>query len=146
MPALKAGSRPPWVGLGAAVWVQIATGNIYTFPLYSASLKTVMGYNQHQLTILGVANDIGENIGIPAGIACNKFPPWVVLSIGVCACFLGYGVLWLAVSQTVQSLPFWLVSTIHLILGAILFTLTFFTLTRVCSLLLFPFTFFLSPF
>ncbi|KAG5537478.1 hypothetical protein RHGRI_024795 [Rhododendron griersonianum] len=108
MPALKAGSRPPWVGLGAAVWVQIATGNIYTFPLYSASLKTVMGYNQHQLTILGVANDIGENIGIPAGIACNKFPPWVVLSIGVCVCFLGYGVLWLAVSQTVQSLPFWL--------------------------------------
>ncbi|KAI8544247.1 hypothetical protein RHMOL_Rhmol08G0281400 [Rhododendron molle] len=96
MSALKAGSRPPWVGLGAAVWVQIATGNIYTFPLYSASLKTVMGYNQHQLTILGVANDIGENIGIPAGIACNKFPPWVVLSIGVCACFLGYGVLWLA--------------------------------------------------
>ncbi|KAF7134735.1 hypothetical protein RHSIM_Rhsim08G0209900 [Rhododendron simsii] len=139
MSALKAGSRPPWVGLGAAVWVQIASGNIYTFPLYSASLKTVMGYTQHQLTILGVANDIGENIGIPAGIACNKFPPWVVLSIGVCACFLGYGVLWLAVSQTVQSMPFWLVSTIHLILGAILFPLTFFTLARVCSLLLFLF-------
>ncbi|XP_058226679.1 protein NUCLEAR FUSION DEFECTIVE 4 [Rhododendron vialii] len=108
MSALKAGSRPPWVGLGAAVWVQIATGNVYTFPLYSAALKTVMGYNQHQLTILGVANDIGENIGIPAGIACNKFPPWIVLSIGVCVCFLGYGVLWLAVSQTVQSMPFWL--------------------------------------
>lgn len=96
------------MGLGAAVWVQIASGNAYTFPLYSASLKTILGYSQQQLTMLGVANDIGENVGILPGIASNKLPPWVVLSIGVCFCFLGYGVLWLAVSQTVQSLPYWL--------------------------------------
>uniref|UniRef100_A0A5B7C915 Uncharacterized protein n=1 Tax=Davidia involucrata TaxID=16924 RepID=A0A5B7C915_DAVIN len=108
MAILKAGSRPPWVGLGAAVWVQIAAGSAYTFPLYSTSLKSVLGFTQQQLTILGVANDIGENVGILPGIACNKFPPWAVLSIGVCACFLGYGVIWLAVSQTVQSLPYWL--------------------------------------
>ncbi|KAI3455277.1 hypothetical protein Pfo_011940 [Paulownia fortunei] len=107
MVVLKAGSRPPWVGLGAAVWVQIAAGNAYTFPLYSPSLKSVLGFNQQQLTILGVANDIGENVGILPGIACNKFPPWAVLLVGVCASFLGYGVLWLAVSQTVQSLPYW---------------------------------------
>ncbi|XP_040996149.1 protein NUCLEAR FUSION DEFECTIVE 4-like [Juglans microcarpa x Juglans regia] len=37
----------------------------------------------------------------------NKFPPWVVLLIGSLACFSGYGVLWLAVSRTVQSLPYW---------------------------------------
>ncbi|KAL3633105.1 hypothetical protein CASFOL_026089 [Castilleja foliolosa] len=107
MVALKAGTRPPWVGLGAAVWIQIAAGNAYTFPLYSPSLKSVLGFNQQQLTILGVANDIGENVGILPGIACNKFPPWAVLLVGVCASFLGYGVLWLAVSQTVQSLPYW---------------------------------------
>lgn len=105
---LKAGSRPPWVGLAAAVWVQTAAGNPYNFPLYSPTLKSVMGYTQQQLTILGVANDIGENLGIPPGIACNKFPPWAVLSVGVVSCFLGYGVLWLAVSQTVQNLPYWL--------------------------------------
>ncbi|KAL7139891.1 hypothetical protein ABFS83_09G084300 [Erythranthe nasuta] len=108
MVVLKAGSRPPWVGLGAAVWVQIAAGNAYTFPLYSPSLKSVLGFNQQQLTILGVANDIGENVGILPGIACNKFPPWAVLLVGVCASFFGYGVLWLAVSQTVQSIPYWL--------------------------------------
>ncbi|XP_057465575.1 protein NUCLEAR FUSION DEFECTIVE 4-like [Actinidia eriantha] len=107
MAVLKAGSRPPWVGLSAAVWVQIAAGNAYTFPLYSPSLKTVLGFNQQQLTILGVANDVGENVGIIPGIACNKLPPWVVLLVGVCACFLGYGVLWLAVSETVQSIPYW---------------------------------------
>ncbi|KAL4180102.1 hypothetical protein AMTRI_Chr13g123550 [Amborella trichopoda] len=108
MVVLKAGSRPPWVGLGAAVWVEIAAGNAFTFPLYSHSLKSVLGYNQQQLTLLGVANDIGENAGIIPGMALNKFPPWSVLMTGTIACFLGYGVLWLAVSQTVPSLPYWL--------------------------------------
>ncbi|XVF34524.1 hypothetical protein REPUB_Repub18cG0066300 [Reevesia pubescens] len=108
MENLKAGTRPPWLGLGAAVWVQIASGNAYNFPLYSHSLKSVLGFNQHQLTMLGVANDIGENVGLLPGIACNKFPPWIVLSIGAFACFLGYGVLWLAVSRTVLYLPYWL--------------------------------------
>ncbi|XVE63622.1 hypothetical protein DITRI_Ditri07aG0034300 [Diplodiscus trichospermus] len=108
MANLKAGTRPPWLGLGAAVWVQIAAGNAYNFPLYSHSLKSVLGFNQHQLTMLGVANDIGENVGLLPGIACNKFPPWVVLSIGAFACFLGYGVLWLAVTRTVLYMPYWL--------------------------------------
>lgn len=115
MVGLKQGTRPPWVGLGAAVWVQIAAGNAYTFPLYSPSLKSVLGFNQHQLTILGVANDIGENVGILAGIVCNKLPPWAVLLVGVFAAFLGYGVLWLAVSQTVQSVPYWVVSSLALV-------------------------------
>ncbi|KAK9947454.1 hypothetical protein M0R45_003078 [Rubus argutus] len=108
MVTVKEGTRPPWVGLGAAVWVQIAAGNSYNFPLYSHSLKSVLGFNQHQLTMLGVANDIGENVGLLPGIASNKFPPWIILSIGAVACFLGYGVLWLAVSRTLQSLPYWL--------------------------------------
>ncbi|KAL3840725.1 hypothetical protein ACJIZ3_025316 [Penstemon smallii] len=105
---LKGGTRPPWVGLGAAVWVQIAGGNAYNFPLYSHSLKSVLGFNQKQITMLGVANDIGENVGLLPGLVCNKFPPWVVLLIGSLACFFGYGVLWLALSRTVFSLPYWL--------------------------------------
>ncbi|XVE71550.1 hypothetical protein DITRI_Ditri10aG0160000 [Diplodiscus trichospermus] len=108
MANLKAGTRPPWVGLGASVWLQVASGNAYNFPLYSHSLKSVLGFNQHQLTMLGVANDIGENVGLLPGIVCNKFPPWVVLLIGAFACFLGYGVLWLAVSRTVLYMPYWL--------------------------------------
>lgn len=111
MVALKAGTRPPWVGLGAAVWFQIASGNAYVFPLYSHSLKSIMGLNQHQLTMIGVFNDIGENVGLLPGLACDKFPPWIVLFIGSLACFSGYGVLWLAVSRTVQSLPYWSVSS-----------------------------------
>ncbi|XP_061348009.1 protein NUCLEAR FUSION DEFECTIVE 4-like [Gastrolobium bilobum] len=103
---LKAGSRPPWVGLAAAVWIQIAAGNPYNFPLYSSALKSVLGLNQQQVTILGVANDVGENVGLLPGIACNKFPPWALLLVGVVLCFFGYGVIWLAVSQTVSGLPY----------------------------------------
>ncbi|WJX70075.1 hypothetical protein P8452_54223 [Trifolium repens] len=106
---LKAGSRPPWVGLAAAVWIQIAAGNAYNFPLYSSALKSVLGLNQQQVTILGVANDVGENFGLLPGITCNKFPPWALLLVGSVLCFFGYGVIWLAVSQTVSNLPYVLV-------------------------------------
>ncbi|XP_057968298.1 protein NUCLEAR FUSION DEFECTIVE 4-like [Malania oleifera] len=108
MATVKGGTRPPWVGLGAAVWVQIASGNAYNFPLYSHSLKSILGFNQHQLTMLGVANDIGENVGLLPGFVCNKFPPWVVLLIGTFACFFGYGLLWLAFTGTIEPLPYWL--------------------------------------
>lgn len=49
---LEAGTRPSCVGLGAAAWVEMAAGNAYTFPLYSHSLKSVLGFNQQQLTML----------------------------------------------------------------------------------------------
>lgn len=117
MQAVKAGTRPPWVGFAAAVWVGIAAGNSYCFPLYSHSLKTVLGFTQQQLTILGVANDFGENTGILPGIACNYFPPWAVLLVGVFSCFFGYGVIWLAISQTVLNMPYW-VLWIALVLAA----------------------------
>lgn len=105
MVSLKAGSRPPRVGLGASVWLQITSGNAYNFPLYSHSLKSVLGFSQCQLTMLGVANDIGENVGLLPGIASNKFPPWFVLFIGSLACMFGYAVTWLAVTRTVRSIP-----------------------------------------
>ncbi|KAG6780352.1 hypothetical protein POTOM_013206 [Populus tomentosa] len=104
---VKEGSRPPWVGLAAAVWVLMAAGNGYNFPLYSPSLKSVLGFNQQQLTILGVANDIGESVGLLPGVVCNKFPPWALLSVGVVFCFLGYGVLWFAITQSVSGLLYW---------------------------------------
>ncbi|CAJ1944706.1 unnamed protein product [Sphenostylis stenocarpa] len=103
---VKEGKRPPWVGLGAAVWVQICSGNGYTFPLYSHSLKSVLGFNQSQITLLGVANDIGENVGILPGLACNKFPPWLILFIGGLLSLLGFGVLWLGITKTLDSVPF----------------------------------------
>lgn len=113
---LKGGTRPPWVGLAAAVWVQIAGGSSYNFSLYSHLLKSVLGLNQQQLTVLGVANDIGESMGLVPGLACNRFPPWVILLFGAFCCFIGYGAIWLAVSRTVPNLPYWLVSLMFIFL------------------------------
>uniref|UniRef100_A0A251USJ4 Putative nodulin-like protein n=1 Tax=Helianthus annuus TaxID=4232 RepID=A0A251USJ4_HELAN len=102
MQSVKAGTRPPWVGFAAAVWVGIAAGNSYCFPLYSHALKSVLGFTQQQLTVLGVANDLGENTGILPGIAFL---------------FLGMVLFWLAITQTVQNLPYWIL-WIALVLAA----------------------------
>lgn len=88
----KAGTRPSWVGLAAAIWVQLVAANAYTFPLYSGTLKSVLGYDQQQLTLLGVAGDIEENFGIIPGILYTWLPPWLLLAVGAMLCFTGYGV------------------------------------------------------
>jgi Nodulin-like len=112
MMRVKEGSRPPWVGLGAAVWVEMAAGCAYTFPLYSHALKSALGLNQQQLTLLGVANDIGENFGLLPGVLCNRLAPWLILLIGAACSLVGFGVVWLSVSQVVTAMPYWLVSTV----------------------------------
>uniref|UniRef100_A0A0D9W6U4 Uncharacterized protein n=1 Tax=Leersia perrieri TaxID=77586 RepID=A0A0D9W6U4_9ORYZ len=103
---VKAGSRPPWVGLAAAVWVQVAAGSAYVFPLYSHAIKEALGYNQKALTMLGVANDVGENVGLVPGVLANCLPPWLILLIGSACALLGFGTLWLAVTKTLV-MPYW---------------------------------------
>nr|CAB3487549.1 unnamed protein product [Digitaria exilis] len=103
---VKAGSRPPWVGLAAAVWVQVAAGSAYVFPLYSHAIKEALGYNQKALTMLGVGNDVGENVGLLPGVLANNLPPWLILVIGSACAFFGFGTLWLAVTKTV-AMPYW---------------------------------------
>jgi hypothetical protein len=80
------------------------------FAFYSPSLKSVLHYNQLQLNNLGVAKDIGENVGLLAGLLCNKIPAWTLLCIGALLGFLGYGTLWLVVSGQIAPLPYWQVS------------------------------------
>ncbi|KAM2975706.1 hypothetical protein FF1_001836 [Malus domestica] len=60
----------------------MAAGNTSTFPLYSHSLKSVLDFNQQQLTMLGVANDIGENFSLIPGFLSKKHLPWLIILIG----------------------------------------------------------------
>jgi hypothetical protein len=106
---VKAGSRPPWMGLAAAVWVQVAAGSAYIFPLYSDAIKEALDYNQRALTMLGVGNDVGENLGLLPGVLANRIPPWATLLIGSACAFFGFGTLWLAVTKTLV-MPYWVVS------------------------------------
>ncbi|BAF18882.1 protein NUCLEAR FUSION DEFECTIVE 4 [Oryza sativa Japonica Group] len=107
--AVKAGSRPPWVGLGAAVWVQVAGGASSTFALYSHALKVALAADQRRLALLGVACDVGENLGLLPGVLCNRLHPALLLLVGAAACLLGYGSTWLAVSASGPALPYWLI-------------------------------------
>ncbi|KQK19342.1 hypothetical protein BRADI_1g47737v3 [Brachypodium distachyon] len=107
--AVKAGSRPPWLGLGAAVWVQVAGGASSTFALYSHALKVALGVDQRRLALLAVACDVGENLGLLPGVLCNRLHPALLLLVGAAACVLGYGATWLAVSGVAPALPYWLV-------------------------------------
>uniref|UniRef100_A0A453QXA5 Uncharacterized protein n=1 Tax=Aegilops tauschii subsp. strangulata TaxID=200361 RepID=A0A453QXA5_AEGTS len=108
--AVKAGSRPPWLGLSAAVWVQVAGGASSTFALYSHALKLALGVDQRRLALLAVACDVGENLGLLPGVLCNRLHPALLLLIGAAACVLGYGTTWLAVSGAAPALPYWLVA------------------------------------
>ncbi|OEL36788.1 hypothetical protein BAE44_0002201 [Dichanthelium oligosanthes] len=106
--AVKAGSRPPWLGLGAAVWVQVAGGASSTFALYSHALKVALGADQRRLALLAVACDVGDNLGLLPGVLCNRLHPALLLLVGVGACLLGYGATWLLVSGAAPALPYWL--------------------------------------
>ncbi|KAM2205502.1 hypothetical protein ACFX1S_024987 [Malus domestica] len=75
---MNAGTRRSWVGLGA------------------------------QLTMLGMANDIGENFDLIPGFLSKKHPPWLMILISVLACFFGYGLIWLIVNSTILPLPYWM--------------------------------------
>ncbi|KAJ1258275.1 hypothetical protein BS78_10G062700 [Paspalum vaginatum] len=107
--AVKAGTRPPWLGLGAAVWVQVAGGASSTFALYSHALKVALGADQRRLALLGVACDVGENLGLLPGVLCNRLHPALLLLVGAAACLLGYGAAWLLVSGAAPALPYWLI-------------------------------------
>ena len=73
-------------------------------------IKSTMGYNQRQVAMLGVAKDLGDSIGFIAGSLCEVLPIWAILCIGVVQNFVGYGLVWLIVTQKLPALPLWVVS------------------------------------
>ncbi|CAM0913056.1 unnamed protein product [Alopecurus aequalis] len=109
MGPVKAGSRPPWLGLGAAVWVQASAGTSSAFALYSPALKAALGADQSQVALLGVACNVGDSLGLLPGVVCNKLHPALLLLVAAASGLLGYGATWLAVSGIAPALPYWLI-------------------------------------
>lgn len=69
-----------------------------------------MGYNQKQLSSLGVAKDLGDSVGFLAGTLSEILPLWAVLLVGVAQNFVGYGWVWLIITGRLPALPLWAVS------------------------------------
>ncbi|KAM6569873.1 hypothetical protein CsatB_017858 [Cannabis sativa] len=99
-----------WVSTVASIWIQITSGSLYTFSIYSQALKTTQHYDQSTLDTIAVFKDIGVNCGLLSGLlysyatcdtATTSFyrrGPWLVLLAGAGQCFLGYFLMWAAVS------------------------------------------------
>ncbi|KAJ7957241.1 Protein NUCLEAR FUSION DEFECTIVE 4-like [Quillaja saponaria] len=96
-----------WLVFVCAMWVQCSAGMAYMFGSISPMIKSSMGYNQKQVAMMGVAKDLGDNIGFVAGKLSEVLPIWAVLMVGVVQNFVGYGLVWLIVTHRFPSLPLW---------------------------------------
>lgn len=99
-------SKNKWLVLAVAIWIQACDGVGYAFGSYSPVIKSVMGYSQKQISVLGVAKDIGDSVGLLAGTLCDLLPIWALFLVGGCLNLFGYGWIWLIVTQKVDAVPF----------------------------------------
>ncbi|KAI3831906.1 hypothetical protein MKX03_022278 [Papaver bracteatum] len=96
-----------WLVFVATMWVQSVAGTGNLFGSISPVIKSSLNYNQKQIARLGVAKDLGDNIGFLAGTLCEVLPVWGALFIGAIQNLVGYGWVWLIVTQRVPALPLW---------------------------------------
>ncbi|KAG9445875.1 hypothetical protein H6P81_012003 [Aristolochia fimbriata] len=96
-----------WLVFVAAMWVQSCAGIGYLFGAFSPVIKSSLGYNQRQLSRLGVAKDLGDSIGFLTASLCEILPIWAALLVGAAKNFIGYGWVWLIVTRRVPALPLW---------------------------------------
>ncbi|KAJ8752615.1 hypothetical protein K2173_005504 [Erythroxylum novogranatense] len=96
-----------WLVFVCSMWVMSCAGIGYLFGSISPVIKSTMGYNQRQVALLGVAKDLGDSIGFVAGSLCEILPIWAIMIVGAVQNFVGYGLVWLAVTQRLPSLPLW---------------------------------------
>lgn len=99
-----------WLVLVASIWLQCCAGTGYVFGSLSPVIKTSLDYNQKQINRLGVAKDIGDSVGLLAGVLCDFLPTWALIFVGTVQNFVGYGWLWLIVVHRVAQPPFAVVS------------------------------------
>ncbi|KAJ0112178.1 hypothetical protein Patl1_01228 [Pistacia atlantica] len=104
---LKTFANNRWLVFVCAMWVQSCAGVGYLFGSISPVIKSAMGYNQRQVALLGVAKDLGDSIGFVAGSLVEILPVWSLMLIGVVQNFVGYGLVWLIVTNKLPALPLW---------------------------------------
>jgi hypothetical protein len=100
-----------WVSTVASIWIQCTSGSLYTFSIYSQTLKSTQHYDQSTLDIVSVSKDIGVNVGVLSGLLYDflatrtSIGPWIVHFLGSAQCFLGYFLIWASVSGLLPPVP-----------------------------------------
>ncbi|PON98660.1 Nodulin-like, partial [Trema orientale] len=92
-----------WLMAFATFLLMVASGASYMFSLYSNDIKSVLGYDQTTLNLIGFSKDLGANVGFLSGLISEVTPPWVVLSIGAVLNFVGNFTIWLAIARKIRA-------------------------------------------
>ncbi|XP_057983207.1 uncharacterized protein LOC131168053 [Malania oleifera] len=96
-----------WFMVFASLLIMSVAGATYMFSLYSNDIKSSLGYDQTTLNLLSFFKDLGGSVGVISGLINEVTPPWVVLSIGAAMNFLGYFMIWLAVTARIPKPQVW---------------------------------------
>ncbi|MCO5568753.1 hypothetical protein L7F22_022453 [Adiantum nelumboides] len=96
-----------WMMLVASFYIKSFAGPNYVFGIYSIPIKAALNYDQRTIDTLSFFKDLGQHIGIVAGLITEVMPPWVVLTIGAALNFFGYLMIWLAVTHRIAPPPIW---------------------------------------
>lgn len=82
-------------------------GATYLFGVYSKDIKSSLGYDQTTLNLLGFFKDLGANVGVLSGLIAEITPTWFVLLLGSGLNFVGYFMIWLAVTNRIAKPKIW---------------------------------------
>ncbi|XP_024524763.1 protein NUCLEAR FUSION DEFECTIVE 4-like [Selaginella moellendorffii] len=107
--------RNRWLVLVASMWLQTCGGVGYIYGSYSPVIKARLLYNQKQMNTLAVAKDIGAFVGIFAGSLSAVLPPWGLVLLGGVQNLVGYGGIWMLVTNLALPSPIWLMCVLIMI-------------------------------
>lgn len=106
-----------WFSVYASFLIMVGAGATYLFGIYSKQIKATLGYDQQTLNLLGFFKDLGANVGVLSGLIAEVTPTWFVLLIGSAMNFVGYFMIWLAVSSKIAKPKIWQMC-IYICIGA----------------------------
>ena len=96
-----------WFSVFASFLIMVGAGATYLYGTYSKEIKATLGYSQTDINLLGFSKDFGANVGVLSGLIGEVTPVWFVLLIGAAMNFVGYFMIWLAVTGRIAKPKVW---------------------------------------
>ncbi|WCJ41207.1 Major facilitator superfamily protein [Euphorbia peplus] len=96
-----------WFSLLASFLIMAGAGTVLVFGAYSKDIKATLGYDQQTLNLVGFFKDLGTFIGVFSGLIAEVTPTWFVLLTGAATNFVGYFMIWLAVTGRIHKPQVW---------------------------------------
>jgi MFS family permease len=101
-------ARGRWTSVFASFLIMASSGATYLFPVYSDNIKRNLGYSQSMLSTLSTWNEIGSSAGILSGLVAEVTSTKFMLAVSSVTNFLGYLMIWLAVTEKIHKPEFWI--------------------------------------